>query len=338
MKIRWLALILLVPLAATAAEQPPANPNQRVIQMEGRAEVRVPPDRANMSFAIETTAPTAQQASAQNTRVAQKVVDALRAKIGPNGKVETGSYSLMPTYGPSSGAGDRIRDFIADNIVRVECDPSVAGSVLDAAHAAGSEGSSSIDDNTGMATMDLQVRGTALTASDAIKVSAEQAKRIADAVKPKLAGKGTVKVVPGNVQGEHEPANQQTIIGYGASNSITAQTSDVGHVGDLLDAATAAGATRTNFVNFDLRDSSKARSDAMAEACKDAQLKADAAAKALGLKIKQVIKITNITQNGWQGGVSAGYSASISGSVGATPITPGEITVPADVSVTYELE
>jgi uncharacterized protein YggE len=339
-RVRWLLFLLLLPVTtAVAAEQPQTDQNQRIIQMEGRGEVRVPPDRANMSFAIETKGSTAQEASVQNSRIAEKVIAALKSKIGADGKVETGSYSLMPLYGSGYGLGDRIRDFIADNTVRVECDPSVAGAVIDAAHAAGGEGNSSIDDTSGKATMDLQIRASALTASEAIKLSGEQAQRLADAVRPKLAGRGTVKIVPGNVQGEHESNNEQQVIGYQASNTISAQTSAVDQVGGMLDAAIAAGATLTNFVNFDLRDSAKARSEAMADACKDAQLKADAAAKALGLKIKRVMKITNITgSNTSYGGIGAGVASNLTSPGATTPIRPGEIAVPATVSITYELE
>ena len=206
-----------------------------------------------------------------------------------------------------------------------------------AAHAAGGLGSSSIDYTSGKATMDFQIRTTALTATEAIKSSAEQAQRVNDAIKGKLAGKGSSKINPGSVQGEHEPnGNQMEIIGYQASNSISAQTTAIDQVGSMIDAAMAAGATRANFVNFSLRDDSKARTDAMADACKDAQLKANAAAQALGLKVKRILRVTSVNDRmPLQGGYSSGAT---SDSIVATSIKPSDLTVPATVTVTYELE
>ena len=44
MKSLWLIFTLLMPTAAAfAAEQPPIDPNQRIIQMDGRGEVRAAP-------------------------------------------------------------------------------------------------------------------------------------------------------------------------------------------------------------------------------------------------------------------------------------------------------
>ena len=129
----------------------------------------------------------------------------------------------------------------------------------------------------------------------------------------------------------------QELIGYEASNSITAQTSAIDQAGSIIDTAIGAGATRANFVTFNLRDDSKARSDAIADACKDAQLKVNAAALALGLRVKRVMRITSVGDFRPE---PVGYSASFQSSVvgTTTPITPGEITVPATVTVTYELE
>jgi uncharacterized protein YggE len=93
-------------------------------------------------------------------------------------------------------------------------------------------------------------------------------------------------------------------------------------------------------VNFNLRDDSRARSEAIADACKEAQLKANAAAQALGLKIKRVLKITSAgdfypQQQQFDLSERASFSASVTAT---TPIRPGELTVQATVTVVYEIE
>ena len=145
------------------------------------------------------------------------------------------------------------------------------------------------------------------------------------------------------VQSENEQIGnqvQQEIIGYQSSNSISVETGAINQVGGLIDTAIAAGANRANFVNFNLRDDSRARREAIAAACKDAQLKADAAAQSLGLKVRRVIKIVSAGDfQPQQGGYGAGMTQSFSASVTpTTPIKPGELTVNATVTVTYEIE
>jgi uncharacterized protein YggE len=342
-KLGWLIFVLFMPLtsAALAQQPPPIDLNLRIIQMDGHGESRGNPDQASASFAIETKGSTAQEAGAENARIAQKVIAALKAKVGAGGKVETGGYSLSPLYANTPGPRtNRISGWSGMNDITVQCDPSIAGSILDTAQAAGVTGNSDTDENSGKATISLNVSATALTANDAQKRSAEKARQLAETLIAKLDGKGTVKIQQGRVQADTEQTfNNQSpeLIGYQASNSITAITGSIDQVGSLIDTAIAAGATRANFVNFNLRDDSKARSDAIADACKDAQLKASAAALALGLKVKRVMRITSVGDFRPQPvGYSGSFQASVSGAT--TPITPGEITVPATVTVTYELE
>ena len=343
MKSRWLIFILLMPLASVASAQQPTSidPNLRIIQMDGHGEARTNPDQASVSFAIETKGSTAQEAGAQNAQIAQKVFAALKANVGAGGRVETGGYSLSPLYANTSGPRTtKVSDWSGLNEITVECNPSIAGSVLDTAQSAGVTGTSDTDENSGKATISLNVSATALTASDAQKRSAEKARQLAETLIAKLDGKGTVKIQQGRVQADSEQTfNNQSpeLIGYQASNSITAITGSIDKVGGLIDTAVAAGATRANFVNFNLRDDSKARSDAIADACKDAQLKANAAAQALGLKVKRVMKVTSVGDFRPEPvGYSASFQASVVGT--RTPITPGEVNVPASVTVTYELE
>jgi uncharacterized protein YggE len=345
-KTFWLIFILLMPVAAAfAVEQPGAEQNLRIIQVDGHGIARVDPDQAFMSFAIDTKGSTAQEAGARNAQIAARVIATLKSKVAPGGKVETGGYSLSPLYAAiGHPSATRINSWTASNGIDVECDPSAAGGLLDAAQAAGAQGSSNVDteSGSGRARLDLSVSGTALTASAASALSAERANKVVDLIKARLGGKGTVKITRGSVQAETEQVGNQTpdIIGYQASNSITVETAAIDQVGGLIDAAIAAGANRANFVNFNLRDDSRARSEAIADACKEAQLKANAAAQALGLKIKRVLKITSAgdfypQQQQYDLSERASFSASVTAT---TPIRPGELTVQATVTVVYELE
>jgi uncharacterized protein len=343
-KLRWLIFVLLMPVTAAFAAEPSATAeNLRIVQVDGHGLARSDPDQAFMSFAIETKGSTAKEAGEQNAQIASKVVAALKSKLASGGKVETGGYSLTPLYGGRSGQSEsRIRDWIASDDLMVETDPSIAGNVLDAAQAAGADGSSTINEQTGKAMVQLRISARALTAVEASKLGDEKARKVAEAINAKLGGKGTLRIEQGSVQSENEQFNnqvQQEIIGYQSSNSITVETGAIDQVGSLIDTAIAAGANRANFVNFNLRDDSKARREAISAACRDAQLKANAAAQSLGLKVRRVIKIMSAgdfqPQQGGYGAGMASFSASVTPT---TPIKPGELTVNATVTVTYELE
>ncbi|MGA8567165.1 MAG: SIMPL domain-containing protein, partial [Candidatus Binataceae bacterium] len=98
-----------------------------------------------------------------------------------------------------------------------------------------------------------------------------------------------------------------------------------------------AGANRINFLNFTLRDESQARSQAIALAAKDAQTQADSLAKSLGVKLGPVVKATTIGEN--QPIPMARFAAATVGAMGApTPVQPNEVTVPATVSITYQIQ
>ena len=99
-----------------------------------------------------------------------------------------------------------------------------------------------------------------------------------------------------------------------------------------------AGANRINFLNFTLRDESQARSQAITLAAKDAQAQADSLAKSLGVRLGPVVKATTQAESGPMPVMRAGAMA-MSASMGApTPVQPNEVTVPATVSITYQIQ
>jgi uncharacterized protein len=227
-----LTIALAMPLAAGA--EGGASANQRTIQVAGNGEAQAAPDLAVLSLAIETHAATAADAAGRNGGLAQKVSDALRAKLGDKGKTWTGGYSLYPEY-------------------------------------------------------------------------AEQSR----------------------------PNAKPTITGYQAQNTITVQTGALDLVGPLIDAAIAAGANRVNSLDFNLRDDTRARNEAITKAAKDAQAQAQALAAALGLKLGPIITATTVSNERPQPVMLGARFASANS---ATPVQPAEVTVPATVSLTYQIE
>jgi uncharacterized protein YggE len=222
--------ILLAPAVHARAQ----SAGQRTIEVSGDSSVQAAPDQATLRLAIETHALTAADAAGANGALAQKVRDALQAKLQDKGQMWTGGYSLYPDYSePRNG---------------------------------------------------------------------EEAK----------------------------------IVGYRAQNSITVVTGNLGLIGPLIDAAIGAGANRVDSLEYDLRDNSKARSEAIAKATHDAQAQAEALAVALGVKLGPVLKASTVSEQRPIPVFRAAAGRMMASQ--ATPIEAGQVTVPASVSLSYEIE
>ncbi len=187
------------------------------------------------------------------------------------------------------------------------------------------------------ASADFAIVTHASTAADAAKQNAELAAKVLAAVKSKLASNGeaatgSYSLIPEYRQHPGEEGGR--IVGYTAQNSIHVETGKLDLVGPLVDAAISAGANRVNSVNFTLKNNSRARSAAIAAAAHDAQIQARALAAALGVKLKRVIKASTESEIR-----PVPMMRAMAATMGAqTPIEAGELTIPARVSVTYEIE
>jgi uncharacterized protein len=80
------------------------------------------------------------------------------------------------------------------------------------------------------------------------------------------------------------------IVGYEARNTIRVTTGDLGRVGALIDAATAAGANSVEGIAFTLREDSAQRGTALGVATRQAMAKAEAIAASLNGKIVRVVE------------------------------------------------
>jgi uncharacterized protein len=188
------------------------------------------------------------------------------------------------------------------------------------------------------ADLDLAIDTHAKTAEQAAKLNAALAAKVIDALKSKLGDKG--KITTGgyslNPDYSQRPSENPTIVGYNAQNSVMVHTSALDLAGALIDSAIAAGANRVNSLNFSVKDDTKARAEAIAIATRDARAQADALAAALDVKLGKVLKATTVSE-ARPIPIRMERAMAMSANV-ATPVEPGEVTVPATVSLTFEIE
>jgi uncharacterized protein YggE len=191
------------------------------------------------------------------------------------------------------------------------------------------------------ANLSLQIETHATTAEECSSKNAALAQKVVRELRDKLAGKGTVETGDYSLNPEYNepgPRERPVITGYTAQNTITVETSELTLLGSLIDGAISAGANRINYLNFGLRDDTKAREEAIANASRDAQAQAQALAASLNVKLKRVVKASTVPESRPILPM-ARMSMAMSANAGApTPIETSQIAVSATVSLTYEIE
>jgi len=145
---RWssqtvLVIAVVLALAAPAGAAEPERP--RSIVVVGSGKVDSAPDAMQVGFAVEETAPSAEEARNAAAKRAKSVLDALKGAAGEKARVETAGFSLMPVYKPDpeprmgrKATPPEIVAYTAVHQIRVESRRvDAAGAILDAGVRAG---------------------------------------------------------------------------------------------------------------------------------------------------------------------------------------------------------
>ncbi len=167
---------LLIGAAGVAEGQAGGSPPPPQIVTQGRSEVEVAPDRAELRLSVETRAATGAEAGRQNAQIVAAVLDTLRRGFGLTDRdLVTLGYMLQPqmVY-PRDGSAPRVDGYIATNTVRVRTSTiERVGGMIDASLR---KGATNISGLTFSATGTDDARRTALAAA------VEQARKDAEAM------------------------------------------------------------------------------------------------------------------------------------------------------------
>lgn len=139
--MRTTLLLLPLALAATTAAQDRPVEQRRTIAVTGHGEVKATPDRALLSFAVETTADRAAGAVAENAKRSGAVAAALKSALGADAAISTTHFAIEPRYAqprPGETREPQITGYVVRNEVRVDRAPTDrVGALIDAATSAG---------------------------------------------------------------------------------------------------------------------------------------------------------------------------------------------------------
>jgi uncharacterized protein YggE len=190
-------------------------------------------------------------------------------------------------------------------------------------------GNGTVDVTPDRASFDFGVTMRGLTATEALRRNASEARAIVLALRQ--AGVDASDIQTTQVALWPQTSSDGTeITGYQASNSVRV-TAALGKSGRLVDAAVRAGANNVDGPSLDTTDRSSLYDQALEQALGDAKEKAEVIAGSAGLTLGSVQKV----QEGGGAPPMPLFDAARTTAESAVPIEPGQQQIQATVSVTY---
>ncbi|MFF2019473.1 SIMPL domain-containing protein [Paenibacillus sp. NPDC058177] len=191
--------------------------------------------------------------------------------------------------------------------------------------------------------LSIAVDTSAATAQEAQKTNAAKIQKITTLLK------GTWKIADKDIQSTqfyvqpnytYSEKEGQQVKGYNANHTLVVAYRDLSKVGELLDAASAAGANNIGNARFAVEDSAAFEAQVIEKAMANADVKAGAIAKAAKRSLGQVISVSQNdlgSQPVFFDQTLKAMAASADAS-GNTSVQPGEVKVTTQLNVTYELK
>lgn len=179
-------------------------------------------------------------------------------------------------------------------------------------------------------TISFAVEADSPKAQAAVRDNAERTEKVLAALK-KVSDKDTKLRTTGFAL---SPVYEKTerVIGYRVRNTVVLESKDLDKTGSFIDEAAEAGASRIGNLSFSNDKEEDLRKEAGLEALKRAMRDAEALAKAAGMTIKRIVKITYDSRE-----YPTIVMREAAPAAARTPIAVGEIPVQVEVHVTFEV-
>jgi uncharacterized protein len=132
-----------------------------------------------------------------------------------------------------------------------------------------------------------------------------------------------------------QPGSEQKLTGFSTSNQLSIKVRQIAKVGDVLDRMVAAGASDVGNITFLHSDLSKVRDQAREAAVADARRKAEIYARAAGVKLGDVVWITE--GSGAMPPMPRMRAMAVPMAAAPTPIMSGEDTLQVQITVGFAL-
>ena len=182
-----------------------------------------------------------------------------------------------------------------------------------------------------MAVIRIGVTSQGKTAREASDTNARQMTAVLAAIKDAGIAERDVQTSRLSLQPQYDPNKGGTarLLGFQVTNQLTIKIRDVAKMPGILDRAIGAGANEMSGIEFVVSQQGKLLDQARDDAIADARRKAALYARAAGAKLGPVAAIAEEGSNPPR--LMQAMRA------GAVPVSPGEQTLRAVVTVSYEL-
>ncbi len=195
-------------------------------------------------------------------------------------------------------------------------------------------GSGQVDLQPDTAVIGVSVHGDGASSDDAQGVASDKMKTVLAA----LRSLDSVHIADADLetQGVNTSPDWEHEGRFVSDQTLSVTLHDPAQAGEVMAAATKAGADSVDGPSFSLAEQSAAYRDALRSALADARSKADAAATAMGVHILGTTTISE--SNGGGGPIMYAADAAGKAASSAPPVQIGPVTVSAQVTVTFAYE
>ena len=192
-----------------------------------------------------------------------------------------------------------------------------------------------------VAYLTLSVETNAKKASEAVNANADKMANVINSLKSQIGEQDKIstsgyQLYP--VYEYNEKIRESELTGYRAVNQVVVETKNLNGLGKLIDSATQVGTNRIEGLSFGTDKREEYRRQALVKAVQDARETAETVAKAAGVKIARIHRVSpsyDVPVPAYRDFAGAEKMAAESA---PTPIEPGELTVSATVSIVFEIE
>ena len=190
-----------------------------------------------------------------------------------------------------------------------------------------------------VASLSTGVVTQAADANAALAANAKQMNQVMAAIKAAGIAEKDIQTSGINVSPQYKYTDNQppAITGYQASNTVSIKVREIGKLGEVLDALVASGANQVNGPSFEIDEPEAVYDEARRAALEKARQRAQMYAKSLDLKVRRIVSISE--GGGFQPPqpMMRMAKAEAFDAAGASPVSPGETTLTANLDVVFEL-
>ena len=182
-----------------------------------------------------------------------------------------------------------------------------------------------------VATMTFAVETNSIRAQLAVRENAKQTDRLLNALKGLGREKVKIKTSNFSLTPVYDKDNRFQPRGYRVTNTVIVETKEIDQVGTFIDEASKVGVSRIGSLTFGTDGEEKLRKEAAVQALNQAKEIAADLAKAAGLSIKKIVRISYTPR-----GPAPLLRMEAMAAAARTPIEVGEITLEESVQVIFE--